>query len=381
VQTQLSQQNGDNNERNCGSIAEIGAFVAIRVLIIDDAHSMRELYTRLLGQSEEVAVIGAAADAIEGREMVLRLQPDVILLDLEMPRIDGITFLRQLMRYHPVPVLVISSMTSGNDSKAIEALSAGAIDVIPKLQAAEKLVDFAPMLVSKIKVAANARPGHIVFANSALDDLNALIPKPSDLLIAVGASTGGTGAVEYIISHLNRNMPAVVVAIHLPARFTAPFARRLDSFLPLRVKEAEQHETLCNGIVYITPGAHHIKIQKSHRGYIVQLSPRKEEDQYAPDIDLFFESVARCAGEKAMGIVLTGMGDSGAKGLLKMRQAGAMTVAEDESSAVVFGMPKAAQSLGAAWRVLPLQKMRSAIIDFCSLNRSEEEWGSSSGGK
>lgn len=353
--------------------------MAIRVLIIDDAPSMRELYTRLLARSENMVVIGAAADAIEGRDMVLRLQPDVILLDLEMPRIDGLVFLRQLMRFHPVPTLVISAATSGNDSKSLEALRAGAIDVIPKVQAAEKLVDFAPILLNKIEEAAKARPERMTFAYSALEDLNLSAPNPSKLLIAVGASTGGTNAVEYIISHLNRNMPAVLVALHLPARFTAPYAKRLDTLLPVRVKEAEQNEILCEDTVYIAPGAHQIKIRKSRRGYITQLTPANDTDHYAPDIDYLFESVAACVGEKAMGIILTGMGDNGAKGLLKMRQAGAMTVAEDESSAVVFGMPKAAQALNAAWRVLPLRRMRSAIVDFCTLNQPEENWRSPSG--
>ena len=348
--------------------------MAIRVLVIDDAASMRELYVRLLGQSDQVEVVGVAADAVEGREMVLRLKPQVVVLDLEMPRIDGITFLRQLMRFHPLPTLVVSAATSGSDAKAMEALRAGAIDVIPKLQAASKLVDFAPMLVGKIIDAAGTQPGNLHFNHTAMQDLDAITPKSSHLLVAVGASTGGTSAVEYIITHLNRNMPAVVVAFHLPARFTAQFSRRLDALLPVTVKEAEHGEPLCNGVVYIAPGGQHISIRQGRKGYIVNLSPRKDEDHYAPDIDRLFESVARYAGERAIGIILTGMGDNGAKGLLKMREAGAMTVAESESSAIVFGMPKAAQALGAAWRVLPLQQMRSAIIDFCALNRPEEEW-------
>ncbi|MBN1379693.1 MAG: chemotaxis-specific protein-glutamate methyltransferase CheB [Gammaproteobacteria bacterium] len=348
--------------------------MAIRVLIIDDAASMRELYTRILGQSEEVAVIGTAADAIQGREMVLRLQPEVILLDLEMPQVDGITFLKQLMRYQPIPTLIISAATTGNDAKAFEALRAGAIDVIPKLQAADKLIDFAPMLIQKIIDASKTRPRRIEFATSAMEDLHALEPKPSKLVIAVGASTGGTSAVEYIITHLNRNMPAVIIAIHLPARFTAQFAKRLDSVLPIKVKEAEQNELLCEGVAYITPGAQHIRLSKSRRGFIVKLTERTEEDHYSPDIDCLFESVARYVGERALGIILTGMGDNGARGLLKMREAGAMTIAEDESTAVVFGMPKAAKAIGAAWRVLPLHNMRSAIIDFCSLNQPAEDW-------
>ena len=348
--------------------------MAIRVLVIDDASSMRGLYERLLGSYDDVLVVGAAADAIEGREMVLRLQPDVILLDLEMPRIDGITFLRQLMRFRPLPVLVISAATSGNDARAMEALRAGAIDVIPKLQAADKLVGFAPMLIEKIKNASLANPGKIEFVTSAQEDLMALTPNPSQLIVAVGASTGGTSAVEYIVTHLNRNMPAVIVAIHLPARFTAEFARRLDSLLPIKVKEAQQDEMLLQGVVYITPGGHHISLRSTRRGYITDIKPRATEDHYAPNIDAFYESVAERAGEKSMGIILTGMGDDGARGLLKMREAGAMTIAEHESSAVVYGMPRAAKTLGAAWRVLPLQHIRSAIIDFCTLNQAEKDW-------
>lgn len=348
--------------------------MAIRVLIIDDAGSMRELYKRLLEPNPEIEVAGAAVDAVEGREMVLRLQPDVILLDLEMPRIDGITFLRQLMRYRPVPTLVISAATSGSDEKAMEALRAGAFDVIPKLQAADKLVDFAPMLAEKIQQAALAKPKRIDFAATALEDLQALESKPSRLIIAVGASTGGTSAVEYIITHLNRNTPAVLVAIHLPRRYTRQFAERLDAILPIRVKEAEQNELLREGVAYIAPGTHHISLRKSKRGYIVELTDRQPDDAYSPDIDKLFKSVADCVGERAIGIVLTGMGDNGAQGLLKMREAGAMTIAESESTAVVFGMPKAAQAMGAAWRVLPLHNMRSAIMDFCSLNQPEDEW-------
>ena len=348
--------------------------MAIRVLIIDDASSMRELYGRLLTSCDDVLVVGAAADAMEGREMVLRLQPDVILLDLEMPRVDGITFLRQLMRYRPLPTLVISAATTGSDSAAMEALRAGAIDVIPKLQAADKLVDFAPMLAEKIRKAAMASPKKISLIASAQVELADSSPKPSKLVVAVGASTGGTSAVEYIVTHLNRNMPAVVVAMHLPARFTGQFARRLDAVLPIKVKEAERDEILSQGVVYITPGANHILLRKSRRGYIFDLKPRAESDPYAPNINTFFSSVAKYVGESAIGIILTGMGDDGAQGLLKMREAGAMTIAEHESSAVVYGMPRAAIALGAAWRILPLQKMRSAIVDFCSINQVEEGW-------
>jgi two-component system chemotaxis response regulator CheB len=334
---------------------------------------MRELYKRLLARSDQVVVVGAAASAAEGREMVLRDQPDVILLDLEMTPIDGITFLKQLMRYRPIPTIVVSAATTGEDAKAIDALRAGALDVIPKMQAADKLVDFGPILINKIIEASHARPQRIEFSTTALDDLQSIKPTPSKLVVAIGASTGGTTAVEYIINNLNRDTPAVVVAIHLPARFTGQFARRLDALLPVKVKEAEQDDVLNKGVVYITPGNCHITLRKLRGRYMVDLSPRTEKDHFCPNIDYLFNSVAKNVGERALGIILTGMGDNGASGLLKMREAGAMTMAEAESSAVVPGMPKAAVALGAVWQVLPLEKMRGAIIDFCRINQPDED--------
>lgn len=339
--------------------------MAIKVLVIDDSGSMRSLLSALLEQDSRIELVAAVGDAEQGRTEIIRNRPDVVLLDIELPRLDGISFLRELMAgAHPLPVLIISSLTSGDDDKAIEALRAGAVDVISKTQSAERLVDFATLLGEKIVAAAHARPNPM-----SLDRHDGSLSRvrqqgPSEQVIAIGASTGGTTAVERILSGVDRTGPAIVVALHLPGRVSAQFARRLNDHLPLNVTVAEDGDRLMRGSVFIGSGHCHVAVRKYSTGFRVRLIAGEATDRVRPSINTLFNSVADSAGEEAMGVLLTGMGDDGASGLLKMRQAGALTVAEDESTAVVFGMPKAAQALGAASRILPLQQINSAIIDF-----------------
>ena len=341
--------------------------MTIRVVAIDDSASMRSLYSCLL-QSDGIDVVATAEDPLKGRDLIVRHKPDVVLLDIEMPHMDGITFLRQLMRYQPLPVLIISALTSGSDEKAVEALCAGAVDVIPKVLSADGLLDFAPFLKSKIMAAAQANPKHMQYALTAEQELEALKPKSSEQVVVIGASTGGTAAVESVLAGYTKWMPGAVVALHLPARVTRSFANRLNELLPIEVKEAEEGDAICDGRVLLAPGHQHIRVLHGRDKFIVSIHPGSADDPVCPSINRLFSSVATVAGGRSLGILLTGMGDDGADGLLAMRRAGAVTIAEDESTCVVYGMPKAAKEAGAAGRILPLQQMNKAIREFAGLN-------------
>ncbi|GIX21430.1 MAG: chemotaxis response regulator protein-glutamate methylesterase of group 1 operon [Gammaproteobacteria bacterium] len=340
----------------------------LSVLVVDDSRAMRELLRAMLVTDERIARVDAAGDAEEARAAIVRRRPDVVLLDIELPAVDGIRFLRELMACAPFPVLIVSGVTNGQDERAVDALRAGALDVIPKSEAGADLVGFRARLLAKVHGAARARPRAVSPATTSVTA--APIPaaaRPSRQVIAIGASAGGPAAVETLLAGLRSDLPAMVVALHLPARLTAAFARRLDERSSLRVREARDGDRLCFGEVLVAPGGQHIEIARSRRGFRVVLSPAAPGELLKPCIDRLFESVAACAGPDAMGILLTGMGDDGARGLLRMRQAGAMTVAEDESSCAVFGMPRAAQALNAARHVLPLPKIGRAILAYARL--------------
>lgn len=342
--------------------------MTIRVIAIDDSQSMRSLYSCLL-QSDGIEIVATAEDPIAGRDLVIQHKPDVVLLDLEMPHMDGITFLRQLMNYHPIPVLIISALTSGGDAKAVEALRAGAIDVIPKIASADRLVDFGPVLREKIIAASHAKPERIPFVGDETQVIQAASAKSSDLIIVIGASTGGTSAVELLLKRFKKNTPGTLVCLHLPEKITKHFAKRLNEILHITVKLAEEGDVISDGTVLVTPGHHQTTIRRVKQKFEVdRVLAGNEEEIIRLPINRLFESVATAAGERAMGVLLTGMGDDGARGLLSMRKAGAMTVAEHESSCVVYGMPKVANEMGAAWRMLPLQQINSAIIEFAALN-------------
>jgi two-component system chemotaxis response regulator CheB len=357
-----------------------------RVLIIDDSAVVRTTLAREL-EKRGLEIAGVAADPYVGRDLIVARKPDVVTLDLEMPRMDGLSFLERLMAHYPLPVAVLSSLTPLGSENALRALELGALAVFEKpgggsaLPAAEVLGRLAGFL----REAAAARPrrrltppphplpaagrgqGGEVAGRGSLGTLR----RTSDKVVAVGASTGGTQAVTELLSRLPAGHPGVVVVQHMPPVFTRNFAERLDRRCAMRVKEAEDGDSLCDGLALIAPGNFHLALRRSGAHYRVQCLGGPPVHHMRPSVDVLFHSVAASAGPNAVGVILTGMGRDGAEGLLAMRQAGAATLAQDEASCVVFGMPKEAIALGAAAQVLPLESMAPAIEVQIKKMRSE----------
>ncbi len=339
--------------------------MTIRVLIIDDSAVVRKLLSKVLTTDPEIEVVGTAPDPFVGRDQIVLLKPDVLLLDVEMPRMDGITFLKKLMEHQPMPVLIVSSLTTKGGPLALEAMRAGAVDVIAKPRGAYTLGDLGPSLIEKIKLAKLARVRKIVQSG---------VVRPPELaglqathrIVAIGASTGGTVALERVLAGLPANTPGTVVVQHMPEEFTRAFADRLNSISPLHVKEAEEGDVLAPGKMFIAPGNKHMVLLRSGALYRVSISTAPPVNRHRPSVDVLFESVAKNAGPNAIGVLLTGMGQDGASGLLSMRENGATTVAQDEQSCVVFGMPKAAIDIGAAQHIMPLDRVAEAIVGFAT---------------
>jgi two-component system chemotaxis response regulator CheB len=338
----------------------------IKVLIVDDSALVRGLLTRILGSDRELEVVGAAADAYVARDKIKTLEPDVLTLDIEMPRMDGLQFLRNLMRLRPMPVVMCSSMTEHGAEATLAALALGAIDFVPKpkLDLVSGLEAYADELIAKVKTAAIARVQPLESA-----------PAPSELagqaagarfgagtrLIAIGASTGGTEAIRQVLMALPVSSPPVVVGQHIPRAFSAQFARRLDASCALHVREAEDGDLIQPGHVYIAPGDRHLRVVKDGGCQRCEVSAEPPRNHHRPSIDLLFSSVACSVGAKAIGVILTGMGIDGAAGLKQMREQGAYTIAQDERSSVVWGMPGAAVALGAVERIVPLGEIAAAL--------------------
>lgn len=342
----------------------------IDVLICDDSASMRAVMREIISAQSDLQCVGEAEDPYEARELIKALHPNVLTLDVEMPRMSGIEFLEKLMRLRPMPVVMCSTLTQRGSDTAIAALQLGAIDAIPKPEAdAADAERFAEELVEKIRIAARShirRP----LAQSPVEQAHraeALVRR-SDRVVAVGASTGGCQAVGEIVSQLPAEIPAVVIAQHMPALFTRSYAQRLDRSARPRVKEAEDGEPLLTGHVYIGPGNRHIRVERSGDAFKVALDDGPRRYNVRPAVDTLFESVAKSVKSRAVGVILTGMGYDGAGGLLAMRQAGAYTIAQDEATCVVFGMPKAAIEKGAAQAVLPLERIVPAVLERLRLS-------------
>ena len=338
-----------------------------KVLVVDDSALIRSLLAAIINNESDLVCVGAAADPYAARELIKSLSPDVLTLDVEMPRMDGITFLEHLMRLRPMPVLMVSTLTEKGSESALRALEVGAVDYVakPKLDISSGLLQHAQEIVDKIRVAAKAK----VFARRAPAAHIAKAAKPAvsfkstEKIIAIGASTGGTEAIREVLEHLPADMPGIVITQHMPPGFTKTFAARLDSLCRLRVKEGEDGERVLPGHAYIAPGALHMAIAKSGANYKVALSDAGPVNRHKPSVDVLFRSVAAHAGPNALGAMLTGMGRDGAHAMLEMRHAGAWTVAQDEASCVVFGMPKEAIALGAALEVQPLERIAARLID------------------
>ncbi|WP_320823871.1 chemotaxis response regulator protein-glutamate methylesterase [Reinekea sp.] len=336
----------------------------IKVLVVDDSALIRALLSKIIADDPMLTLVGAAPDAYVAREMVIRLQPDVITLDIEMPKVDGLIFLERLMQARPTPVIMISTLTRAGADATLRALELGAVDFIPKpkIDVSRGIEAYQELITAKIKMAATARlvkPKVRVAGPVPLVSRNLM---SSEKILAIGASTGGTQAIKSLLMQFPAAMPAIVITQHMPPDFTKAFANRLDSLCQVRVKEAEQDERLLAGCAYIAPGDQHMEVIRSGADYRVRLHQEERVSGHRPSVDVLFQSLARSAGLNTVALILTGMGHDGAEGMLSLSQQGCYTVAQDEASCVVFGMPKAAIKLNAINEVLSLDQMAEAVL-------------------
>ena len=338
----------------------------IKVLIVDDSAVVRKVLLAELSKYPNIEIVGTAPDAFIARNKIIDLKPDVLTLDVEMPQMDGITFLCKLMKQHPMPVIVLSSLTPQGSKRAIEAYEAGAIEVVCKPGPADNISDICKTLVEKIQAATKAhinrralQAGQITSPSKPL-----VIAEITNKILALGASTGGVQALTTILPALPSNAPGTLVVQHMPPRFTATFAERLDDVCAMKVKEAQNMDMVTAGQVLIAPGGQHMLLLRSGNDYYVTIKDGPEVCRQKPSVEVLFNSVAKHAGPNAVGVILTGMANDGAKGLLNMRENDAHTIAQDESSCIVFGMPREAIKLGAAEKVVCLSNIAGAMIRF-----------------
>lgn len=337
----------------------------IRVLIVDDSAVVREVFCRELEKDPHIEIIATAPDPFVARDKIVQLDPDVITLDVEMPRMDGITFLRKLMRYHPMPVIVVSSLTSRGGEIAMEALDAGAVEVMCKPGPAYSVGDFSVELVDKIHAAAKMAPHVIRKAQApkeAAPSARLSMTRTTNKILAIGASTGGTKALQHILQEMPYNAPGTVIVQHMPEHFTRAFADRLNSNCAIDVREAESGDAIVPGLALIAPGNNHMLLRRSGANYLVDIRSGPLIGRHRPSVDLLFKSVAKYAGRNAIGVIMTGMGRDGADGLLEMKRAGATTIAQDEKSCVVFGMPKKAIELQAVDHIVALDRISAHVL-------------------
>ncbi len=339
----------------------------IRVLIVDDSALMRGLLSKLIGMAPDMEVVGAAPDAQTAREMIKALNPDVMTLDVHMPKMGGLEFLERLMRLRPMPVVMVSSFTESASETTLKALELGAIDFIgkPRADSGRSMENYAEELVEKIRAAKGARLRGSMSSSAASPSL-APPTRPglaaSGKIIFVGASTGGTEAIKEFLLGISTDCPPILIVQHMPESFTASFARRLDSLCAPRVIEAQGNEKIEPGTVYVAPGHSHLLIRRGNSGFLTELAPTPPVNRHRPSVDVLFDSAAALVGRKAVGVILTGMGKDGAQGLLRLRQAGAKTFGQDEASCVVYGMPREAFLIGAVEEQCSLEHMARRVI-------------------
>jgi two-component system chemotaxis response regulator CheB len=344
--------------------------MTIRVLVIDDSALMRQLLTECLSSDPEIEVVGTASDPYVAREKIKSLNPDVLTLDVEMPRMDGLTFLENLMRLHPLPVVMVSSLTEKGADATLQALELGAFDFVtkPKIDIAHSFRDYTDELIAKLKAAARARvtgrsPAPPSSGNpGSRKSQPPRLSRTTDKIIAIGASTGGTEAIKAVLERMPPDAPAILITQHIPAMFSKPFSIRMDRSSAMSVCQAEDGQPVIPGHVYIAPGDKHLLLARDGARYICRLSDAPPENRHRPSVDILFHSIAQHAGSNAVGALLTGMGEDGARGLLAMLQAGARTLAQDEASSVVWGMPGAAVRLGAAQSVVTLERIAHELL-------------------
>jgi two-component system chemotaxis response regulator CheB len=350
----------------------------IRVLVVDDSAIVRKILMDALAREDGIEVVGGAPDPFVARDKIFELHPDVLTLDIEMPRMDGLTFLQKLMSAHPLPVVVVSSITRASCDTALQAMQYGAVDVLPKPSARESMEDFQRSLALKVRAAAAARlrraapPAPVNEAVNATATLAAVAAAVAPVVpartfdpqrvIAIGASTGGTEAIYRVLTAMPANSPGIVITQHIPAGFSTSFAERLNKACRMRVKEAEDGDALTPGLALLAPGNFHMLLRKRAGGYSVGVRTGPQVCYQRPSVDVMFASVAEAAGANAVAAILTGMGADGAQGMLALRKAGASTIAQDEATSVVFGMPKEAIRIGAAEKVLPLDQIAYHLI-------------------
>jgi two-component system chemotaxis response regulator CheB len=336
----------------------------IKVLIVDDSAVVRKILKERLEKAPDIEIVGTATDPYIARDKIIQLKPDVLTLDIEMPRMDGLTFLDKLMRYYPLPVIVVSSLTPEGSSTALRALELGAIDIVGKPGSAYSVNEISEILIEKIRIASKVK----YLAKKAPQAYKAITPELSkiettDKILAIGASTGGTEAIKAVLTQLPRTTPGTVIVQHMPQHFTKAFADRLNDLCQIDVAEAKGGEILRPGLALIAPGNYHLVITRSGAQYVARVKDGPEVFHQRPSVEVLFNSVAKHVGINAIGVILTGMGADGAKGLLAMKEAGAFTIAQDEASSVVWGMPKVAVELGAAQKVVSLNNISACIID------------------
>lgn len=362
----------------------------VKVLIVDDSALVRQILTEIFSKDPGIEVVGVATDPYVARDKIKKLNPDVLTLDVEMPRMDGLTFLSNLMRLRPMPVVMVSSLTESGAAVTLQALELGAVDFVtkPKVDLAHTLDEYAQEIREKVRMAAKARvqerrnpPPITAVATPAASaspipaaaqkysadvilqrDAPRRPFKTTEGIIAIGASTGGTEAIKEVLIRLPQQCPGIVITQHIPEAFSGPFARRMDSVSALSVCEARDGQPVLPGHAYIAPGSHHLMLVRDGARYICRLNDGPPVNRHRPSVDVLFRSVAANAGINAIGVILTGMGDDGAKGLLEMREAGAPTIAQDEQTSVVWGMPGQAVKLGAADKVMPLESIPAQIM-------------------
>ncbi len=336
----------------------------IRVLVVDDSAVVRKIFSNELSRDPAIEVVGTAPDPYIARDRIVELKPDVLTLDIEMPRMDGITFLHKLMRYYPLPVIIVSSLTVQGGELALEAMEAGAVEVLSKPGSSYTVGDMSVELIDKIKAAAQ------VVVTKKTDSIDSGKPqrlamtRTTNKVVAIGASTGGTQALQSVLQTLPGNCPGIVIVQHMPENFTRSFADRLNELCAMDVKEAQDGDRVYPGQVLIAPGNYHMILQRSGANYYVQIKKGPLVSRHRPSVDVLFKSVAKYAGSNAVGVILTGMGKDGASGMLEMHTNGATTVAQDERSCIVFGMPRVAIEMGGVDHIVSLKQIPEKILEL-----------------